>query len=266
MTPLSDKILQVNGYKAALCASGMVSWPATKRAAKWAKWDLTGNCRGTERNRNQEGAARGNGMGSSDEASRREWSHRDGPLEREREKRTRAVNPRGKFRLQATRARPRESSRCSSRAKIAARHRGIQKLLPIAIFVAASVKFVAESAVKWSRTSGREWVEAMAMCPRENDVSAISRKFAGITRVSHRPSAFSLSLSFSLSCAPFFPFLARYRLSVRARTCESGRSRKRQSRHVRLFSPLSRHVRGGALVINILKTSVEHCCIFTSTF
>lgn len=28
---------------------------------------------------------------------------------------------------------------------------GIQKLLPIAIFVAASVKFVAESAVKWTR-------------------------------------------------------------------------------------------------------------------
>lgn len=58
---------------------------------------------------------------------------------------------------------------------------GIQKLLPIAIFVAASVKFVAESAVKWTRgerAGGDGNVPA-----RENDVSAISRKFAGITRV-----------------------------------------------------------------------------------
>lgn len=60
-------------------------------------------------------------------------------------------------------------------------HHGIQKLLPIAIFVAASVKFVAESAIKWTR--GGRAALAMAMCPRENDVSAISRKFTGITRV-----------------------------------------------------------------------------------
>jgi hypothetical protein len=31
----------------------MASWPANEHATKWAKWDLTGNCRETERNRNR---------------------------------------------------------------------------------------------------------------------------------------------------------------------------------------------------------------------
>lgn len=41
----------------------------------------------------------------------------------------------------------------------------------------------------------------MAMCPRENDVSAISRKFAGITRVFLSPP----SPATSASCAPLPP-------------------------------------------------------------
>lgn len=135
-------------------------------------------------------------------------------------------------------------------------HHGIQKLLPIAIFVAASVKFVAESAIKWTR--GGRAALAMAMCPRENDVSAISRKFAGITRVFSPPLPLPLYPSFcSARCvlarkiwATNFPrarysraranerkqMTARERISPRA-----GRARRRGTRVCFRFAYVGEH-------------------------
>jgi len=77
----------------------------------------------------------------------------------------------------------------------------------------------------------------MAMCPRENDASAISRKFAGITRVFHL-------LVLPLLPSPFFSSpLERTRARARDRLSAKARDRGSERRGTRVCSHPARATR-----------------------